>query len=169
MGLFGNRENCDFARERTRCGFRQCVRRIGNRAVVIAHSISSLLVPLVFLGTVFSTQQGGAGVRSHDCIVRDWKIAPAVVGRRPIAPSRSFGSGTRRIYAYAALHCLDFRGGAAFRFYRGDRRYAEIRVDVQPSDSWRTWASVRAVPGKWRVEFIVSGEVVLEDSFVVGK
>ena len=127
-----------------------------------------MCVPVgLFVWVALPIDGSAAGSRQHDCIVRDWKIAPRLAGRQPLAPGREFGPGTARVYAYAALYCPTFRGPAAFRFFHEKSRYADITVRVKPSDKWRTWASVRALPGKWRVQLLVSGERVLEDSFVV--
>jgi|TARA_B100002003_G_scaffold193341_1_gene182796 hypothetical protein len=104
---------------------------------------------------------------THDCVVTDWAIARNVQASAPIDRGQRFNIADRRVYTYVRLSCTRVEGPASFRFERNGHPHATVKLSLQPSTRWRTWASVRALPGNWRVVLEIEGHKLLDDTFAV--
>ena len=105
--------------------------------------------------------------RAHDCVVTDWAIARDIDAGTAIDRKRQFNVAEKRVHTYVRLNCTEVIGPALFRFERNGRPYATVNLALRPSSGWRTWASVRGLPGNWRVSLEIEGGKLLDDDFVV--
>tara|TARA_Y100000588_G_C13902536_1_gene773533 strand:- start:225 stop:620 length:396 start_codon:yes stop_codon:yes gene_type:complete len=104
---------------------------------------------------------------AHDCVVTDWAIARDVNAGTAIERGRQFKPEDKRVYTYVRLNCTEVTGPVLFRFERNGRPYATVNLALRPSPGWRTWASVRSLPGNWRVSLEIEGKKLLDDDFSV--
>ena len=108
-----------------------------------------------------------SGALANDCVVTDWALARGIAASVPVDRGLRFSVADGRVYAYVRLNCTRVGGPVTFRFERNDENYAAVRLPVRPTAGWRTWASVRALPGKWRVTLEIEGRRLLDDAFTV--
>jgi hypothetical protein len=116
-----------------------------------------------------ATLASSAGAQAHDCVVTDWALARAIAAGAPVGRGRRFSGADGKVYAFVKLNCTRVEGPVTFRFARDGRRHAAVELPVRASAGWRTWASVRALAGNWRVTLEIEGRRLLDDEFVVGR
>jgi hypothetical protein len=71
------------------------------------------------------------------------------------------------VFAFVKLNCNRVQGSITFRFEHNGKLYTTVTLPVRPSQRWRSWASVRALPGAWRVILEIEGRRLLDDKFYV--
>ena len=110
-----------------------------------------------------------SGALANDCVVTDWALARGIAAGAPVDSGRRFTVADDRVHAYVRLNCTRVDGPVTFRFERNGKNYAAVRLPVRPAAGWRTWASVRALPGNWRVTLEIEGRRMLDDVFIVSR
>ncbi len=110
-----------------------------------------------------------AGAQANDCVVIDWALARAIAAGAPVDRGRRFGTSDGRVYAFVKLNCTRVQGPVTFRFERAGKPYAAVKLPLRASAGWRTWASVRALPGNWRVTLEIEDGRLLDDDFTVSR
>ncbi len=106
---------------------------------------------------------------AHDCVITDWAVTHEVLDRKPQGRTSRFTEKVGHVSAFVTLNCSRVSGPAVFRFERDNKPYATISTKLSAANRWRTWASVRALPGNWRVTLEIEGGIVLEDEFFVSR
>ena len=128
-------------------------------------------VPMVFLFALDGWADRPLGHKGHskaNCVVRDFALAARIEKRRPLGQfsPRIPVTGTGRVAAFIMLDCLH-AARLEFRFERNGNPYHTVKTKVRPSRNWRSWASVRALPGAWHVFIRADGEEILREKFLV--
>jgi len=125
------------------------------------------LISILSLSCLLIYAPHDAQTASNDCVVLDWQIAGAVKNGIPSEKRREFNQGDKRVYAFISLNCTRTASNLGFRFLRNGRVYAFIKLPLRRSKRWRTWASVKALQGKWLVKAYAGSRFLLSDTFVV--
>ena len=104
----------------------------------------------------------------HDCVVKDWAIAAGVAARQPTEKGSTFSAAaTEDVVAFANLDCDKVVGDAVFRFFRDDKMVLVVEAPLRTGRNWRTWAAVRAQPGRYLVMLEIENMILIEDTFQV--
>ncbi len=106
---------------------------------------------------------------AHDCVITDWAITHEVLDRKPQGKTSRFTEKGGHVFAFVTLNCSHVSGPAVFHFVRDNKPYATVSTKLSAANRWRTWASVRALPGNWRVTLEIEGGNMLEDEFFVSR
>lgn len=102
----------------------------------------------------------------HDCVVKDWAIASGVIARQPYGKGNTFrAEQLDEVFAFANLDCTKVSGEAVFRFFRDNKMVLAVETPIRAGDNWRTWAAVRAQPGRYLVMLEVEQTILMEDTF----
>lgn len=105
---------------------------------------------------------------SHDCVVKDWAVAAGVVARQPYGKASTFSAAkVDEVVAFANLDCTTVGGDAVFRFFRDDKMVLAVETPLRAGENWRTWAAVRAQPGRYLVMLEIERMILIEDTFEV--
>ncbi len=103
---------------------------------------------------------------AHDCVVKEWSIAAGVIARQPYGKGSTFRAAQHdEVVAFANLDCTKVAGPAVFRFFRDNRMALEVETSLRAGDNWRTWAAVRAQPGRYLVMLEIERSILMEDTF----
>jgi len=81
--------------------------------------------------------------------------------RRCEGEAWTFPAGTRRVWAFLTLRCLETTRGVTVRWLQDDRERRSVRLHVGRNPRWRTWAFLDLDPmdptasaGSWTVEVV---------------
>ena len=104
----------------------------------------------------------------HDCVVKDWAVASGVIARQPYGRNATFrAEQVDEVFAFANLDCTKVSGVAVFRFFRDNKMVLAVETPIRAGDNWRTWAAVRAQPGKYLVMLEIEQAILMEDTFEI--
>ena len=136
------------------------------RASVFPLCVGRRLMAGLCAGTILGLSTSAL---ANDCVVTDWALARGIAAGAPVERGLRFSVADGRVHAYVRLNCTRVDGPVTFRFQRNGKNYAAVRLPVRPAAGWRTWASVRALPGNWRVTLEIEGRRLLDDAFAVSR
>ena len=144
-------------------------RRQGKRPAAAACRILMILARLAGCLAVTATAVfAAAPAWSHDCVVKEWAVAAGVAARQPYGKASSFSAARLdEVLAFANLDCTKVTGVAVFRFFRDNRMVLAVETPLRAGENWRTWAAVRAQPGRYIVMLEIEQVILIEDTFEV--
>lgn len=92
-------------------------------------------------------------------------LADNVVEREPVGVADRFSTAHGRVYSFVRLANPGPPTAVTFHWYRDGREHAVIELEVGTSPGWRTWTSVTALPGRWRVVVAEVNGAILDERF----
>lgn len=103
----------------------------------------------------------------HHLTANRFILATNVVHHEPQGTKEQFQTSDGHIFAFAELSTKG-NDHVAFHWKKDGKTYHERKMNVKDSPRWRTYSSVRALPGNWSVALLDShGTVVKEISFTI--
>jgi hypothetical protein len=118
-----------------------------------------LLIPILYItiwtGSVIANQ----GTDKPEVV--EFILCQAVEEREPVNPTGKFDTGMERVYAFARISNPGEEIEMQFRWTHEGAVYARIAVKVGTSPAWRTYSTVQALEGDWKVELVGENDDVL--------
>lgn len=100
--------------------------------------------------------------------VVDLVMTHGIKGREPLDDAWSFSPGEARAFAFARIANPGAPSRVSFVWIYRDAIHATIELEIGASPNWRTWSSIKPLPGAWRVRVVTQDDAVLaERAFVV--
>lgn len=96
--------------------------------------------------------------------VLEFVLTNHIEGREPKDIVESFNKELDRGFAFARLN-VKTPTDVTFLWYRNDKLVTRFSTEVQASEKWRTFSSVKLRPGQWKVQLMAKEKILAEKTF----
>lgn len=95
-------------------------------------------------------------------------LTTGIVGREPVDTVQAFTMDQEEVFCHVRIFNTYELREIEFRWLLNDSEYYTMGAKICRSDRWRTFSSVKAAPGTWRVQIVdEDGTVLKQRRFMV--